>query len=765
VTSETDLAGQHHQLPIGTRISEFEVKGVVGEGGFSTVYLAFDHSLLRTVALKEYLPTALAQRAGSTQVVVRSERHRETFEAGMRSFINEARLLAQFDHPALVKVYRFWEANSTAYLVMPYYEGTNLRQVVRDDPQRVDEHYLRNMLGPLMDALEHLHDGQIFHRDIAPDNILILNTGQPVLLDFGAARRVISDMTQALTVILKPGFAPIEQYADDPSMKQGSWTDVYALCAVLYYAMLRKAPPAAVTRMIKDNLQPLINDETLTHFDRDFLSAIDAGLAVVPENRVQSIADLRFRMGMRTYIRPSGASTSTVRASGGVDLPIARTGTRTGARDADAGGAVPRTVPVTTGASKAAQMSTGLPRPSATQLAQPIPRTVPQTVAKTLAKTQAYLPDLNPDTNFDRFAQQEQSAASSPPEAADDADQATVMFDASALARMAKQNAAAKPANDPQETVVLTPEAMRQLTGTTPASPPMSLPTTAAAAVSGAAAAHAGAVPEKPLSGNIETAGVKPAVQAGKPGDSNSAKSPSISAPKPAVPQDEPRIQKNGVAAKPEIAKKPAVSNPGKKPPAVALVAGLAAVLVLGTLAWVVIRGFGSKPAVVTAPVTQPAAQVADAAAAPAVIPPVPPPAAPESATITVPNPVVTPPPAELPPATPEQVAWEALPKPSKQADLEAFLKQFPSGQRAAEAKKALEEAVRQSTGRLILTVKPWGNVTINGEDRGTSPPVKNLNLPEGKYEVKIENPGGPPLVTQIEIKNGQTRRLEHTFR
>ena len=113
--------GTGNALPIGTRLAEFELTGLIGEGGFGIVYLAYDHSLHRRVALKEYMPASLATRASDSKVVVQAERLRETFDIGMRSFINEAQLLAQFDHPSLVKVYRFWEDNGTAYMVMPYY--------------------------------------------------------------------------------------------------------------------------------------------------------------------------------------------------------------------------------------------------------------------------------------------------------------------------------------------------------------------------------------------------------------------------------------------------------------------------------------------------------------------------------------------------------------------------------------------------------------------------------------------------------------------
>jgi serine/threonine protein kinase len=216
--------GSSDRLPVGTRLAEFEITGFVGEGGFSVVYLAWDHSLERRVALKEYMPSSLAARNSvSHAVAARSERHRETFDAGLKSFVNEGKLLAQFDHPSLVKVYRFWEQQGTAYMVMPFYEGVTLKDHVRALAAPPDEAWLRQLLGAVTAALSVLHRALCFHRDIAPDNIMLLaDSGKPLLLDFGAARRVIGDKTQALTVILKPGYAPIEQYAEDPGMKQGA---------------------------------------------------------------------------------------------------------------------------------------------------------------------------------------------------------------------------------------------------------------------------------------------------------------------------------------------------------------------------------------------------------------------------------------------------------------------------------------------------------------------------------------------------------------
>ncbi len=308
-------AGSDNNLPIGTYLGEFELTQVLGEGGFGIVYLARDHSLQRMVALKEYMPSALAARTGGTQVSVKSERHRETFEAGLKSFVNEARLLAQFDHPSLVKVYRFWEANGTAYMVMPFYEGVTLKQQLKDLGGPPDEAWLMELLAPLTEALEVIHREQCYHRDIAPDNVIRLEgSNRPLLLDFGAARRVIGDMTQALTVILKPGYAPVEQYAEVPGMKQGPWTDVYALAAVVYFAIVGKTPPTSVGRLMNDNFVPLAEAAKGRYSER-FLSAIDRALAVKPEERTQSIGELRVALGLDGFVPERAAAAPAPRTA------------------------------------------------------------------------------------------------------------------------------------------------------------------------------------------------------------------------------------------------------------------------------------------------------------------------------------------------------------------------------------------------------------------------------------------------------------------
>ena len=291
------ITSGQNALPIGTTLGEFEITGLIGEGGFGIVYLAYDHSLQRRIALKEYMPSSLAGRSTGATVAVKSERHADTFQAGLRSFINEARLLAQFDHPSLVKVYRFWESNGTAYMVMPFYQGVTLKEALRLMKSPPDEAWLKRLLAQLLEALSVIHNDQCLHRDIAPDNILILPDGRPLLLDFGAARRVIGNMTQALTVILKPGYAPVEQYADVAAMKQGPWTDIYALAAVVYFSITGHTPMPSVGRMISDSLVPL-SEAAAGRYNADFLKGIDLALSVRPEDRPQNVVELRAVLGL-----------------------------------------------------------------------------------------------------------------------------------------------------------------------------------------------------------------------------------------------------------------------------------------------------------------------------------------------------------------------------------------------------------------------------------------------------------------------------------
>lgn len=298
-----DKPGNPDTLAPGAQIEGLEIRDVIGIGGFGIVYKAWDPMLERLVALKEYFPSALAVRMPSGTVKVREERHRGTYESGLSSFVNEARLLAQFDHAALVKVYRFWEMQGTAYMVMPLYQGVTLKQYMQQHAGPLSDELLLNWLVALTEALECMHAQQCYHRDISPENIIIQeSTGLPILLDFGAARRAIGSVSQPFTVILKASYAPIEQYAEVPSMTQGPWTDVYALAAVAHYLMTGKTPPSSVSRLVNDNYVPL-ESRTDLQFRIEIKQAIDHALRVQVHERTASMADFRSALQARPTTR------------------------------------------------------------------------------------------------------------------------------------------------------------------------------------------------------------------------------------------------------------------------------------------------------------------------------------------------------------------------------------------------------------------------------------------------------------------------------
>jgi serine/threonine protein kinase len=283
-------------LPPGTRFGELEIIRLLGTGGFGLVYLAKDHALERMVAIKEYMPGQLAQRGHNSLVSVRSGSMRETFDIGLRSFVNEARLLARFDHRSLLKVYRFWEANNTAYMAMPYLQGKTLKQWRDGVSELPDPVWLHRLLLSLLEALGELHAANVYHRDIAPDNIFLPTDGSdPILLDFGAARRAIGDRTQSFTAILKPSYAPLEQYDGASALKQGPWTDLYALGAVLYHLLTGAPPPAATRRALSDEYQPL-QGRHLPGYTPSLLSAVDWALSLRPKDRPQSVGEFQEAM-------------------------------------------------------------------------------------------------------------------------------------------------------------------------------------------------------------------------------------------------------------------------------------------------------------------------------------------------------------------------------------------------------------------------------------------------------------------------------------
>ncbi len=309
-------------LARGIRLAEFELLGVLGAGGFGMVYQAFDHSLQRPVAIKEYIPAALAGRGQDGTVIVRDPADGSAFAAGLQSFVAEARLLAQFDHPSLVKVFRYWEGNQTAYMVMPLYRGMTLqaaRSQMRSPPT---EAWLRKVLWGVLGALKTLHHGSAVHRDVSPDNIFLQDSGPPVLLDLGAARHAIGGKTQDLTDAFKLSYAPLEQHAKDPDMRQGPWTDLYALAAVVHGLLCNKPPLPATFRAVRDRLPPFarvartVQEQFGLAYSPAFVQAISQALAITPTDRPQTVAAMVQAMGLET---PNGMSRFDWRAElGGI---------------------------------------------------------------------------------------------------------------------------------------------------------------------------------------------------------------------------------------------------------------------------------------------------------------------------------------------------------------------------------------------------------------------------------------------------------------
>lgn len=279
-------------LQTGTVLDgKYRIERVIGSGGFGITYEAFDIGLAAPVAIKEYYPSQFGIRDATYSVRPRTERDRELFERLLASFLREARTLNQFEHPAIVRVLSVFEAYGTAYMVMKYETGPSLKSWLASLVRLPTQNELDRLTIPLLDALETMHNAEFLHRDIAPDNIIVRADGNPVLLDFGASRRIMGEMTGTLTGVVKKGYSPQEQYATD-SRSQGPWTDIYALGATLYRCISGETPYEATERMLDDHIVPAV-EAGAGRYREPFLAAIDAAMVLRPKQRPQSIAEWR----------------------------------------------------------------------------------------------------------------------------------------------------------------------------------------------------------------------------------------------------------------------------------------------------------------------------------------------------------------------------------------------------------------------------------------------------------------------------------------
>ena len=276
-------------LPKGSQIFEYRFLEAVGQGGFGTTYRCQDVHLGKIFAIKEYTPHFLADRLRDGRIVAKSEEFAQLFHEGLRDFLTEAKRLANFSHPNIIPVTRFFEANQTGYFVMEYQSGGSLRGLLREKRGRFSESEIRAIIAPLSDAIKELHAAKIIHRDIKPDNIMLGRDGAPIIIDFGATISLIGLDRDMLEMISTPGYAPPEQII--PGAPQGDWVDVYAIGATLYELMTGDSPPPSQERMLGRTFLPATR-AARGKYSTQLLELVDACLELDYKLRPQSVKQL-----------------------------------------------------------------------------------------------------------------------------------------------------------------------------------------------------------------------------------------------------------------------------------------------------------------------------------------------------------------------------------------------------------------------------------------------------------------------------------------
>jgi len=281
-------------LPSKFCIHEYEIDNVLGTGGFGITYLATDRRLDAQVAIKEYFPATLAIRRRDKCTVTPADAGKGIYDWGLEKFLKEAETLASLQHSHIVGVKRLVRANGTAYMVLDFINGPNLKEWLARLGRRPTQIELDFMVSRILGALDVVHARELLHRDISPRNIMLTKDGIPILIDFGAARQIVSERSQTFAALLTPGYAPFEQYVA-AGHSQGPWTDIYALSATIYEAIAGKTPPEAPDRALSDTCVP-VAEVGKGIYRKRFLEALDWGLRPMPKDRPQTVREWKPRL-------------------------------------------------------------------------------------------------------------------------------------------------------------------------------------------------------------------------------------------------------------------------------------------------------------------------------------------------------------------------------------------------------------------------------------------------------------------------------------
>ena len=401
-------------LPVGTVLKKrYCIGEVLGKGGFGVTYKAFDTVDSKIVAVKEYYPSGLVHRdTGTTQISVSSKQYEDNFKVGADKFFEEAKMVSRFNgNPNIVNVYEFFYENGTVYFAMEYLDGVDLKHFVKERGGKLPQENVLYIADIITDALLIAHSMNVLHRDISPDNIFILNNGEVKLIDFGAARQVLAEQSKSISVILKQGFAPLEQY--QRRGKQGPWTDIYALGATLYYVITGKMPDEVTERLDF----PDIGSADEYGVDPEFWEIIRKCMEVRAADRYQTVFELKEKLNALS-IKPSPLIWDEVpdKEKDIVDVATQNVIPGTVAVQADmpetvaADGTIPETVAVQNDMPETMAEQSGMPETVAVQNGMPetvaVQNDMPETVAvqndipETVAVTGADSSDTTEDVIY-----------------------------------------------------------------------------------------------------------------------------------------------------------------------------------------------------------------------------------------------------------------------------------------------------------------------------------------------------------------------------